>query len=71
MSDFTVEMDKLAATLAKDANMAEKAFSDRLDAFKTLMPYYALLKKTTKAENEENVDLPNFGSFQRRIHSVT
>ena len=69
MIDFTVEMDKLAAQLAADANAAEKAFGDRLDAFKALMPYYALLKKT-KSKDEPDDDLPNFDNFSNKIHAV-
>ena len=69
MTDFTNEMDKLAAQLAKDANMAEKAFGDRLDAFKALMPYYALLLKN-KATDEPGDDLPNFDNFTSKIHAV-
>ncbi len=69
MTDFTTEMDKLAAQLAKDANMAEKNFGDRLDAFKALMPYYALLKKNA-AKNDDDDGLPNFNNFQDRIHAV-
>ena len=70
MSDFAKEMDNLAAALAKDANMAEKNFGDRLDAFKALMPYYALLKKREKPDDEDDENTPNFGNFQKNIHAV-
>jgi hypothetical protein len=69
MTDFTKEMDTLAAQLAKDANMAEKNFGDRLDAFKALMPYYTLLFKN-KAKDDEGDDLPNFDNFNSKIHAV-
>jgi hypothetical protein len=69
MTDFTKEMDDLAATLAKDANKAEKNFGDRLDAFKVLMPYYALQMKKVKDDDDES-DLPNFDSFNTKIHAV-
>lgn len=69
MTDFTTEMDALAAQLARDANAAEKAFGDRLDAFKALMPYYALLKKN-KIKDDPDDDLPNFDNFQSKIHAV-
>lgn len=69
MTDFTAEMDKLAAQLAKDANMAEKNFGDRLDAFKVLLPYYALLKKNAKEPEDD--DTPNFNNFTDRIHAVS
>lgn len=65
MTDFTDDMDKLAAALAKDANLAEKNFGDRLDAFKALMPYYALLLKN-KGKNDPD-DENNFGAFADQI----
>jgi len=67
MTDFTDEMDKLAAQLAKDANMAEKNFGDRLDAFKVLMPYYALLLKNRGKSDEDDDGLPTFDNFQNAI----
>lgn len=70
MTNFTDEMDALAAQLAKDANMAEKNFGDRLDAFKVLMPYYALLKKNAGKEDDNDEDLPNFDNFNSKIHAV-
>jgi len=70
MTDFTNEMDKLAAQLAKDANMVEKAFGDRLDAFKALMPYYALLLKNKGKDDTDEGDLPNFENFTASIHNT-
>lgn len=70
MTDFTNEMDTLAAQLAKDANMAEKNFGDRLDAFKALMPYYTLLLKNKSKEDDSDNDIPNFDNFNRNIHAV-
>jgi hypothetical protein len=70
MTDFTKEMDTLAGQLAKDANMAEKNFGDRLDAFKALMPYYALLMKNKGKDDDADEDLPNFDNFNSRIHAV-
>lgn len=70
MTGFTDEMDKLAAQLAKDANMAEKNFGDRLDAFKALMPYYALLKKNAGKNDDTDDDQPNFDNFNSKIHAV-
>jgi hypothetical protein len=69
MTDFTDEMDKLAAQLAADANMAEKNFGDRLDAFKVLMPYYALLKKNAGKDDPDD-DTPNFDNFTSKIHAI-
>lgn len=70
MTGFTEEMDKLAASLAKDANAAEKQFGDRLDAFKALMPYYALLLKNKGKNDDEDPDLPTFDNFQASIHAT-
>jgi hypothetical protein len=67
MTDFTKEMDTLAAQLAKDANAADKAFGDRLDAFKALMPYYTLLFKERAKNPSDEDDLPNFDSFTKNI----
>ena len=68
MTDFTAEMDKLAAQLARDANAAEKAFGDRIDAFKALMPYYAIqMKGAVKTEDDS---LPNFDNFASTIHAT-
>jgi hypothetical protein len=69
MSDFTKEMEALAAQLAKDANMAEKNFGDRLDAFKALMPYYTLLKKNAGKPVDDD-GLPNFTNFANAIHAT-
>jgi len=69
MTDFTAEMDKLAAQLAKDANLAEKNFGDRLDAFKALMPYYTLLFKA-KGKSDPDDGLPTFDDFARGIHGT-
>ena len=68
MSDFIDEMDKLAAALAKDANMAEKNFGDRLDAFKAMMPYYTLLSKN-RGKDEPDDGL-TFDNFQAAIHNA-
>lgn len=70
MTNFTDEMDALAAQLAKDANMAEKNFGDRLDAFKALMPYYTLLFKNKGKDDDGDGDLPNFDNFNTRIHAI-
>lgn len=69
MTDFTDEMDKLAASLAKEANADEKAFGDRLDAFKALMPYYAVQMKGRKNDDADD-DHPNFNDFNSKIHAV-
>ena len=69
MTDFTDEMDKLAAAIAKEAGFDEKAFGDRIDAFKALMPYYAIQMKS-KGEVIEHDALPNFENFTASIHNT-
>ena len=69
MTDFTDEMDKLAATIAKGANGDEKPFGDRIDAFKALMPYYALQMKN-RAQDAEDDGLPDFDTFASSIHAT-
>ncbi len=69
MTDFTDEMDKLAAEIAKEAGGDAKAFNDRIDAFKALMPYYALQMKNRGKDVDED-DLPTFDSFTRQIHAT-
>ena len=68
MTDFTDEMDKLAAELAKNANMAATSFGDRLDAFKALMPYYVVQMKHKSKEVDDD-DLPTFDNFTASIHA--
>lgn len=70
MTDFTDEMDKLAAGIAKSANADEKAFGDQIDAFKALMPYYALITKGKKGDESDDDDSPDFNTFNRNIHAV-
>ena len=69
MSDFEGDMEELAADIALKAG-GDIPLNDKIDAFKALMPYYALLKKANKGSEEENEDLPNFGNFQKKIHSI-
>lgn len=71
MSDDTFEddMEKLAHSIAKDANRADVAFADKIDAFKGLMPYYALRKKT-KPKDDDDEDIPSFTNFQRTLKAV-
>ncbi len=69
MTDFTDEMDKLAAELAKNANMAATSFGDRLDAFKALMPYYVVQMKHRSKEVDDD-DLPDFNTFASQIHAT-
>lgn len=70
MTDFTDEMDKLAAGIAKSANADEKAFGDQIDAFKALMPYYALITKGKKGDESDD-GAPNFNDFNSKIHAVS
>ena len=70
MSDFTTEMDALAAEIAKDLRMAKTELGDKIDGFKALMPYYALLHKSKSKGTGEDDDLPNFDNFARNIHKT-
>ena len=69
MTAFTDEMDKLAAEIAREAGQDVKAFGDRIDAFKALMPYYAIQMKN-RGKDVEDDDLPTFDSFTRQIHAT-
>ena len=69
MTDFTDEMDSLAASIAREAGQDAKAFGDRIDAFKALMPYYALQMKN-RAKDAEDDGLPDFDSFASSIHAT-
>ncbi len=73
MTGFTAEMDKLAAAIAREAGEtgeAAKAFGDKIDAFKALMPYYAIQMKNKGQEPSEDDELPNFDNFTNKIHAV-
>ena len=70
MTDFTDDMDQLAAEIAVAAGSAEVHLGDKIDAFKALMPYYALLLKTKGKDAPDDDDLPNFDNFQSKIHAV-
>jgi len=71
MNDFTDDMDQLAAEIAVAAGAAEVALGDKIDAFKALMPYYALQLKNKGKETDPSEDLPNFDNFQHKIHAVS
>jgi hypothetical protein len=71
MTGFTDEMDKLAASIAKEAGNDAKAFGDKIDAFKALMPYYALQIKHGGGDDPESDDQPNFDDFTNKIHAVS
>lgn len=69
MTDFLVEYEALAAEIAKEARMAEKAFGDRIDALKALTPFYIQKTKGKKPDAADD-DLPNFDNFNSKIHAV-
>ncbi len=69
MSDFTDEMDQLAAEIAKEARADSIALGDRIDAFKALTPYYVWTMKN-KGRDEPTDDLPNFDNFTANIHAT-
>lgn len=71
MSDFTDDMDQLAAEIAVSAGASDVALGDKIDAFKALMPYYALQIKNKGKDADANEDLPNFDNFTNKIHAVS
>ena len=56
MTDFTDDMDELAADIAIKAG-GDVPLNDKIDAFKALMPYYAIQMKN-KGKDEPDDDLP-------------
>jgi hypothetical protein len=67
--DFLTEYEALAAEIAKEARLTEKAFGDRIDALKALTPFYVQKMKNMKPVDDLN-DFPNFDSFQSSIHAT-
>jgi hypothetical protein len=63
MTDFLEEMDKLAAELARAAQMDATALGDKIDAFKALTPYWVHKNKGRKPDQ----DGPNFDDFSNLI----
>jgi hypothetical protein len=68
MTDFLAEYEKLAAAIAEEALADEKAFGDRIDAFKALTPFY--LQKMKNSKLDEDASLPNFDNFASTIHAT-
>lgn len=60
------DLDKLAASITTAATDKDTPFAERLDAFKALTAYYALLEKH-KAKNEDDSDGPSFLDFQSAV----
>jgi hypothetical protein len=76
MTDFIDAMDKLAAEIAtascdmpEGTGVVRVPLGDKIDAFKALMPYYALLKKNAGKDVDDD-DLPNFDNFAKQIHTT-
>ena len=69
MTDFTDDMDELAAEIAVSAGSASVALGDKIDAFKALMPYYALQLKN-KGKDTSDDGLPDFDKFAQSIHGT-
>lgn len=65
MSDFMTAMDALATTIAGDAGKAEN-LSDKVEAFKALVPYY-VQKMKHKAGDDGTDDTPTFDNFASKI----
>ena len=68
MSDFLDEYEKLAASIATEANMAATALGDKIDALKALTPFYVQKMKNMKPV--EDADTLNFDSFVSSIHAT-
>jgi hypothetical protein len=69
-NDFEDDMEQLAAEIAVSAGIADVSLHDKIDAFRALMPYLVFLKKGKKGSEDDGDDTPNFGNFQKKIHSV-
>jgi hypothetical protein len=57
---FKDEMEKLASKIAAEAQEDSRALADRVDAFKALHPYYVLLTKQKRGEDEDENTFENF-----------
>ena len=68
MTDFFTAMDTLAATIADDANSAEN-LSDKVEAFKALVPYY-VQKMKHEGGADGGTDEPNFDNFANSINGA-
>lgn len=68
MTNFTDEMDKLAAQIAKSL-YGDIALGDKIDGFKALTPYYVWQMKNAGKSPEEG-DLPDFDKFAEAIHGT-
>lgn len=71
MTDFVDDMDELAAEIAIAAGAQDVALGDKIDAFKALMPYYALQMKNKGKDADADDNLPNFDNFTNKIHAVS
>lgn len=68
MTDFIDDMEELAADIALKAG-GDIALNDKIDAFKALMPYYAIQMKN-KGKDDSDDDMPTFDQFHDKIHAV-
>lgn len=66
---FDQSLAKLARHVADKATQKDTSFSEAVDAFKALITYYSVLKKT-KAPAEEASDGADFLSFQSALEET-
>lgn len=64
------ELEKLATTIAKEANSADVAIADRLDCMKILTGYYAATRKLKGKLADDDPDIPSFGNIRDKIKAV-
>jgi hypothetical protein len=68
MTNFTDEMDKLAAQIAKSL-YGDIALGDKIDGFKALTPYYVWQMKN-RGKDDADDGLPDFDKFAEAIHGT-
>ncbi len=68
MTDFLLEMDQLAAEIAKAARQDVTDLDIKIDAFKALVPYYVQQMKKAGGEDDSSGD--DFSTFTAAIHAT-
>ena len=68
--DGLKDIEKLAAEVAQKALQADVDFNTQMAALKLLTPYYAVLKRIKKTDDEGDHTVPTMGDLQRRLQIV-